>query len=266
MKRALILIAIGVFIVNANAQNVLTGKEIYRASRDGVVQILVGGHFSGTGFLISADGLIITANHVVATKESRFKTYAAGIEVITAQGRFPATPFATIISEDQANYDFALLKIGAIKMTYLSLGDWNDVDIGDRLIIIPSFQGMGSPLLEGIVANKGAATTELGPKPVNTILFQCPVRNGFSGAPIFGPSGKVVAIVNTKVFGISPPLDDMRKKLSETQTHSAVIIQGVSFAPTMIELVNVLDQNLISGLGTGVDISYAKKQQQSENK
>ena len=65
--------------------------------------------------------------------------------------------------------------------------------------------------------------------------------------------------MTTKVFGISPAIDAVRQQLAASSQSSTVIIQGVNFAPTMTELINVLDQNLISGVGSGVDIGYAKK-------
>lgn len=72
--------------------------------------------------------------------------------------------------------------------------------------------------------------------------------------------------MTTKVFGISEPLDDVRKQLAASAGQSTVIIQGVSVAPTMTELINVLDQNLISGIGSGVAIEYAKKMQTETTK
>ncbi|MBZ5680325.1 MAG: serine protease [Acidobacteriia bacterium] len=261
MKRVLVLATVLVFGVSAYAQKELTAKEIYRANRDGIVQIYVNNQFSGTGFIASADGTIVTANHVVTTKQSSFRQYASDIKVLV-NGRatpYPATPIAAQVPDEQVNYDTAVLKIAESRLPSLALGDWDEVDIGDELTIIPSFPGMGIPLLAGLVANKGPAQTDLGSRLVNTIIFQSPVRNGFSGAPIFSHHGHVIGIVTTKVFGISPAIDAVRQQLAASSQSSTVIIQGVNFAPTMTELINVLDQNLISGVGSGVDIGYAKK-------
>jgi S1-C subfamily serine protease len=268
MKIVLLLAALPILLATVHAQKVLSGKEIYRASRDGIVQVYVNNQFSGTGFIASADGVILTANHVVTTRESSFRQYASDIKVVVYGKPRPylATPASAQVSDEQVNYDSAVLKIAESRLPSLTLGDWNEVEIGDQLTIIPSFPGTGIPLLMGLVSNKGAAQTVLGPKPVNTIIFQCPIRNGFSGAPIFSPSGHVVGIVTTKVFGISEPLDDVRKQLAASAGQSTVIIQGVSVAPTMTELINVLDQNLISGIGSGVAIEYAKKMQTETTK
>jgi S1-C subfamily serine protease len=122
---------------------------------------------------------------------------------------------------------------------------------------------MGCIMLEGILSNKSALVTDFGPKPVNMILFQAPVRNGVSGSPIFDSKGRVVGIEDTKVFGISPALDELRNKWQES---AHIAFSGIDLGGSFTELINNLDQNLISGLGSGVDIEYARLVQESEHK
>jgi S1-C subfamily serine protease len=98
----------------------------------------------------------------------------------------------------------------------------------------------------------------LGPKPVDTLLFQAPIRNGFSGSPIFDSSGRVIGIEDTKVFGISPALGALRDKWAATLSGGSVRIMGIDIAGSFTETINNLDQNLISGLGSGVAIHYAR--------
>ena len=252
----------------ADAQKLLTGKEIYGANCKAVVQIKVNGNFTGVGFIISADGLIMTANHVITTRDSGFRQYAAQIQVVVdGHGTpFNAVPLIAQISDDQVNYDSAFIKITASQLPTVKLGSWSEVDISDRLTILPSWPGIGCIALEGVVAKAAAVQTELGPKPVNTILFQSPVRNGFSGSPIFSAKGNVVGIVDTKVFGISVSLDDLRKKWLASQGHGGVAIMGVDMAGSFLELINNLDQNLISGLGSGIAIDHAKQLQAQASK
>jgi S1-C subfamily serine protease len=251
----------------ANAQNLLTGKEIYGINCKAVVQVYVNGQFSGVGFLTSADGTIMTANHVVTTRDSNFRQYADHIQVLVDgyTAPFVATPITTQISGDQVNYDSVLIKItSASQLPYVKLGSWKDVDVSDRLTILPSWPGLGCIALEGIVAKSAPVQTPLGPEPVNTILFQSPVRNGFSGSPIFSPKGNVIAIVDTKVFGISTSLDELRNKWLTTSSQGRVAIMGIDLAGSFLDLINNLDQNLISGLGSGVAIDYAKQLQAAQ--
>lgn len=263
-KRAwLLVVAICLLSLSAKSQNVLTGKEIYRINCGAIVQVYVNEFFSGVGFIVSGDGLIMTANHVVTTPESKRKGYASNIKVVVP-GKptpYPADPVATTVSDDQANYDSAIIRIKADKLPQVALGDWVGVDVGDPVTILPSFPGYGCILLEGTISAKGSPQTDMGPKPVKTIIFQSPVRNGFSGSPIFDSTGHVIGIEDTKVFGISPALDELRTKWAKTGTQ--VSFMGIDLAGSFTEIINNLDQNLISGLGSGVAIDYAKEQQKA---
>src|SRR5438552_3081690 len=229
MKIALVLLfSLLMFAGDANGQKLLTGKEIYGVNCKAVVQIEADDTF-GNGFIVSPDGIIMTANHVVTTRDSKFRQYAKSIKVTVFGGTlpYPATPVATQISDDQVNYDSALIKITAAQLPTVTLGAWTEVSISDRLVIIPSLPGIGCITLEGIVAKTAPAQTPFGPKPVNTIFFQSPVRNGFSGGPIFSSNGNVVGIVDTKVFGISPALDSLRTRWIGTQSGPIVTISKV---------------------------------------
>lgn len=253
MNRALVLLVMWIVPFSVNAKDVLTRKEVYRANCKAIVQIYVDGNFSGVGFITSNDGVVMTANHVVTTRESGFRQYACDIKVLVNGNPIPyqATPVTAQVYDDQANYDSAILKIAASQLPHVILGKWDEIDIGDPLIIMPSWPNIGCIPLEGTVANRGSLQTVLGPKPVNTILFQSPVRNGFSGAPIFSSTGHVVGIVDTKVFGISEALDSLRNRWTATHAQGSAAIMGIDLSASFLELINNLDQNLISGVGRG---------------
>ena len=113
MKIAFVLLfALLMFAGVVDAQKLLIGKEIYGINCKAVVQIQADGAF-GNGFIVSADGIIMTVNHVVTTRESRFRQYAGRIQVLVDghSTPFDATPLVAQISDDQVNYDSALIKI-----------------------------------------------------------------------------------------------------------------------------------------------------------
>lgn len=269
MKRTPVLVFICLLSVGAFAQKVLTGKEIYRLSCKAIVQVYVNSIFSGVGFIVSPDGTIITANHVITTRDSRFREYAKDIRVVVFNNGAPqvymAAPVPADVSPDQTNFDTAILKIVASGLPYLNLGSWDEVEVGDTVTVTPSFPNIGCIMLQGIVSAKSAFSTDLGPRPVNTLFFQAPIRNGFSGSPIFDAKGHVIGIEDTKVFGISPALDALRTQWQSGQSVGTIRITGIDVAASFTEIINNLDQNLISGLGSGVDITYAKERQH-ENK
>jgi S1-C subfamily serine protease len=270
MKRTLTTVVVAcLFSLSASAQTKLTSGEIYRINHDAVVQINIGNFFSGDGFLISSDGIVATANHVVTARDSHFREYSASLTVVVFSGNtfkaYPAVPLLSSISADQANYDYAFLKITGKDFSHVELGDWDQIDIGTSLVIIPSFPNVGpSMMLEGTVSGKTQGVNpDFGPKPFNTFIFQCPVRKGFSGAPIFSPQGKVVGIVDTEIFGISPALNELRTKWAPGAGKATFHMNGIDLGGSFTEVINNLDQNLISGLGSGVDISYAKEEQEA---
>jgi len=279
MKRTLIAIVVAcLFSLSASAKDQMTSGDIYRINHDAVVQINVGEFFSGDGFLVSSDGIVATANHVVATRESRFREYSSNLSVVVFSGNtfkaYPAVPIAPVISADQANYDYALLKITGSAFPHVQLGDWNQIEIGSTLVMIPSFPNVGpSMMLEGTVAGKSQGLNlDFGPKPFNTFIFQCPVRKGFSGAPIFNSKGMVVGIVDTEIFGISPGLDEQRKKWAINNAPTAPVHVTITMGPgqadigaSILGLIDDLDKNLISGLGSGIAIDYAKEQQANKH-
>lgn len=267
MRRALFLAVVFVFFSGiASAQRVLSRKGIYRVNCKAIVQIATDDSTHGVGFVVSSDGLIMTANHVVTTEESGFRKYGEDIKVVVGTKSYRAKPLSDSISDGQVNYDSAVIKIDASNLPRVTLGRWDDIEVGDDLTIITSWPGMGCIMLEGMASSKAAFLTPLGPKPVNTLIFQSPIRNGFSGSPIFDSYGRVVGIEDTKVFGISPSLGELRDKWAASGKQARISFMGIDLAGSFLELINNLDQNLISGLGSGVSIEYAKQQQEVEKK
>lgn len=261
MKRAFVVAVFACWnVLPALAQKVASAKDIYRINCGAIVQITTD-HGFGVGFIVSADGLIMTANHVITTPESRFRQYAGNIKVFVQDhpAPFDAKSINSFPSEDQVNYDSGVVKIKAAGLPHVTLGNWRTVELGDKITIIPRFPNFGCMLLSGTTAGKGPLQTFLGPRPVGTIIFQAPIRDGFSGSPIFDKYGRVVGIEDTKVFGISPALGQLRNAWEASAQHGEVDLMGINIGGSFIQVINNLDQNLISGLGSGVDISYAKQ-------
>jgi len=162
----------------------------------------------------------------------------------------------TAITDESVAHDTALLKINGSNFTFVQLGKLSDEEEGNTAAVICAIAGLGKQaIFTGIVSAK--ATSD-GPNPVDVVLFQTPVRGGFSGSPLFNSTGQVIGIVSTKVFGISPALDTMRAQFqTAAASGGSVRMFGVDVGQSLIELTNVLDQNLISGMGTAVSSSYA---------
>lgn len=214
MLKGILLALMAVFPAVSAAQ--LAPKDILAKNKDAIVQIFVNGVFSGTGFIVSKDGLIATANHVVTTRISNYSEFFPDIKIkITRDSRDHFARSMLPVTNESKIHDVAILKIEAAELPTVVIGDWTEVQEADPITVISSLRGYGDHLIvTGIVSGKGEDILPDAPRR-RTIIFQAPVRGGFSGSPLFSSSsGHVIGIVTTKVFGISDELQASETKLS----------------------------------------------------
>lgn len=234
-----------------------TTKAIFTTYQDSIVRVVaiqpVGEgrrqvNF-GTGFVI-AGNLIITANHVVTGGSSK---YFPEIVVRLSNGKgVSVVPILAAPSENSKLYDYAILRATVpIKSAALQLGTWKEVSPGDRLTTMGYMFGLLEPvLLEPMAASLLAVNG------VNLVIFQGPNNKGMSGAPLISNrTGNVVGIVTSRLVGIS---DDLIKIRNQALNSGTVRIGQVSPLDAIVEITNVLDANLTSGMGASVAVDYAK--------
>jgi len=138
----------------------------------------------GSGFIISADGYILTNAHVVEDARNI-------IVYLTDKRQFQAK----VIGVDQRT-DIALLKIGARDLPVAIIGDSEKLEVGDWVVAIGSPFGFTNSVTQGIVSAKGRALEEA---YVPFIQTDVPVNPGNSGGPLFNLKGEVVGI-NSLIF------------------------------------------------------------------
>src|SRR5213592_2369818 len=142
----------------------------------------------GSGFIISADGLILTNAHVVreakevTVKLSDRREYSAKV-----LGADPAT-------------DIAVLRIDAKDLPTVRLGDPNQLEVGDPVLAIGSPFGLEQTATSGIVSAKGRSLP--GDAVVPFIQTDAAVNPGNSGGPLFDGAGGVVGI-NSQIYSQS---------------------------------------------------------------
>ncbi|KAA3639300.1 MAG: hypothetical protein DWP95_10720 [Proteobacteria bacterium] len=139
----------------------------------------------GTGFIISADGYILTNRHVVD-----------GADKITVTMKDRRELDAEIIGEDEAS-DVAVLKVDAKNLPTLKLGSVNDLEIGEWVMAIGSPLSFENSVTKGIVSAKGRQIR--GQQYIPYIQSDVPINRGNSGGPLINMAGEVVAI-NTLIF------------------------------------------------------------------
>ncbi|WP_448188749.1 DegQ family serine endoprotease [Azospirillum sp. sgz301742] len=143
----------------------------------------------GSGFIISADGFVVTNNHVVGDADK--------VTVIFQDGsKHPAKVIGT---DDKT--DLGLLKIDAANpLPYLKFGDSDDAKPGDWVIAVGNPFGLGGSVSAGIVSARGR---DLHSGPYDDFLqLDAPINRGNSGGPTFNTRGEVIGI-NTAILSPS---------------------------------------------------------------
>ncbi len=170
----------------------------------------------GSGFFISADGYIVTNNHVV--------DHASDVTITLASGK---TMPAKVIGVDKKT-DLALLKAQGDGFAYVAFAS-KAPRVGDWVIAVGNPFGLGGTVTAGIVSARGR---DIGSGPYDDFLqIDAPVNHGNSGGPTFNAEGEVVG-VNTAIF--SPSGGSV----------------GIGFAIASDVVKNVVDQLKASGVVT----------------
>ncbi len=141
----------------------------------------------GSGFFISADGLVVTNRHVVADAEEIVVRLAA----TSPDAHGPEFP-ARLIGADPAT-DLALLKIEPAGETpSLRLGDSNRVEVGDWVLAVGNPFGLEQTVTAGIVSS---TTRAVGEEPTGGFIqTDAPINPGNSGGPLLNLDGEVVGV------------------------------------------------------------------------
>ncbi len=175
--------------------------DIYKASKDSVAYItstvlqrtfffeVVPTHALGSGFVINADGQILTNNHVISGSSK--------VEVtLPDQSRYTAK----ILVRDRAD-DLALIQIEPKKrLPYLKLGDSDSVQVGQKVLAIGNPFGFAGTLTVGVVSSLGRDIQSENNKMEGMIQTDAAINEGNSGGPLLDSQGNVIGI-NTAIYG-----------------------------------------------------------------
>jgi serine protease Do len=145
---------------------------------------------AGSGWVLDANGTIVTNNHVV--------TDATSITVITSDGKsFPAQ----VINTDPGT-DLALIKINATQLKAMKIGDASKLRAGDWVLAIGNPLGEGIITTEGIVSRLGVSVPYSATQTYNDLIeTTAPINPGNSGGPLINMAGEVIGITTLAVTG-----------------------------------------------------------------
>ena len=169
---------------------------------------------TGSGFILSEDGYVITNYHVAEAAEKLTITTYAGDEYE-----------AQLIGYDELN-DIALLKVDATGLDAVEIGSSDDMIIGDMVVAIGNPLGeLTSTQTVGYISGKDRAVSTDG-TIINMLQTDAAINSGNSGGPLFNMKGQVVGITTAKYSGSSS---------------SGATIEGIGFAIPIDDVMSMID-------------------------
>ncbi len=140
----------------------------------------------GSGFIISADGYVVTNNHVIARRDPTEQVQAITVKLTGGQ-EYPAR----VVGRDEAS-DIAVLKIEAKGLPFVRFGDSASPRTGDWVLAIGNPYGLGGTVTAGIVS---ALHRDLRAGPYDSFIqTDASINAGNSGGPLFDMAGNVIGI------------------------------------------------------------------------
>ena len=170
----------------------------------------------GSGFIISADGYVLTNNHVVE-----------GADQVVVRLSDRRELDAKVVGTD-SEYDIALLKLNAGNLPVVSIGDSSKLRPGQWVVAIGSPFNFDHSVTHGIVSYVGRGFGGADQQYVPFIQTDVPINRGNSGGPLFNLEGQVVGI-NSQIY---------------SNTGSSV---GVSFSIPINIAMNAVEQLKTTG-------------------
>lgn len=158
---------------------------------------------SGTGFIISSDGYIMTNNHVVADSNT-----------VTVTLYDETTYQATIVGTDSDN-DIALIKIDATGLSTVDIGNSDNIVVGESVMAIGNPLGELTYTLTTGVVSALDREINIDGTPINMFQVDVAINPGNSGGPLFDMYGNVIGITTAKYsdtgvegLGFAIPIND----------------------------------------------------------
>lgn len=214
--------------VTANSIYELGTKQVVGISSDitttNIFGMTASGSVSGSGFIISDNGYILTNYHVIEDAQ------AAGSDISVIL--YDDTKYtAEIVGYDSDN-DIAVLKIDADGLTPVTIGNSDSLSVGDTVYAIGNPLGeLAYTMTSGIISATDRVITTDDSTSLNMFQFDAAVNSGNSGGPVYNTAGQVVGIVTAK--------------------YSDTGVEGLGFAIPINDAVTIANELITNGYVTG---------------
>lgn len=155
----------------------------------------------GSGVIISADGYILTNNHVVnSTSSSSFYELGKATKITVKLYNDDTEYEAKIVGTDEQT-DLAVIKIERDGLTAAELGDSDTVQVGEFCMAIGNPLGLGTTVTDGIVSAVNREVTDEDNNSYTAIQTNAAINSGNSGGALVNSKGQVIGINTLKVSG-----------------------------------------------------------------
>lgn len=201
---------------------------------------------TGSGFLVSADGLIVTNEHVI--------TDASVITVSLYDGSVYEAGLVGIDSEN----DIAVIRINVdegIQLSYLEFGDSSTLSVGQKVLAIGNPFGYDRTMVTGIISGLSRPIRdEDGKVLLGMIQTDAPINPGNSGGPLLNTKGQVIGI-NTAIYSTSGTSQGMNFAVASNTAKASVndIVKYGKVSRGWLDIVPVqLSQSIVDYAGLKV--------------
>ena len=224
-----------VAVNKVDGQTEMSDAEVYAANVNSVVSINVTGTSgtnwfgqpvqtasAGSGFILTSDGYIVTNYHVVGDAQT--------IQVTLYSGD---TYDAQYVGGDE-DYDIAVIKIEATGLQAVTLGNSEELNVGDHVLAIGNPLGDLTFSMSGGMVSSVNRTINVDGTPFNMIQTDASINPGNSGGPLLNSYGEVVGIVSAKYsstgsngetaegLGFAIPINDVSSMIQDIMTNGYV--------------------------------------------
>lgn len=193
---------------------------------------------TGSGFILTTDGQILTNAHVIEG--------ATSVRVTMKDGR---TFDGSVVGADSVT-DVALVQVQATDLPMVTLGDTDNLAPGQWAIAIGNPLGLDNTVTAGIISAIGRSSTQVGipDKRVQFIQTDAAINPGNSGGPLLNDRGEVIGMntairANAQGLGFAIPIETAKRiadQIFETgeARHPFLGIQMVNLSPEMMQRIN----------------------------
>ncbi|MDO4383907.1 MAG: trypsin-like peptidase domain-containing protein [Eubacteriales bacterium] len=226
-----------VSVKSVNTSKKMTASQVYAANVDATVGISTKSTTrnmfgystesaaSGSGFVVSSNGYIVTNYHVIE-----------GADTITVTMNDGKTYDATVRGYNESK-DVAVLKVNATGLKAVTLGSSKNTNVGDEVITIGNPLGeLTFSLTSGAISALNRKVTFSQNQSMNLIQTDAAINSGNSGGPLFNMYGEVIGITNAKY--------------SSSGSSSEASIDNIGFAIPIDEVESIIKNIIKKGTKT----------------